>query len=364
MASLVGDYFPTRERGRMYGLILSGELVGAGFGFVISGELASLISWRAAFVALALPSLALALALWRKLPEPARGGASRLEPGATTFEIRPERRRRGEPALERSAAQREVDRQDVPARGELVLRSDPSRMTFWQATRYVLRVPTNRVLIVATALGYFYFTGVQTFGLVFLSGRYGVSHALGTLLLGLLGLGALVGVVGGGRLADRFVDRGRVNCRILVGGASFLLATLLFALALLARPLVLAVPLYALAGAAFGAREPALDAARLDVMHHRLWGRAEAIRTLLRRVIVAAAPLLFGVLADQLASSRSHTGGQHGFGADASVAGLHVTFLVLLATVALGGLMTFRALRTYPRDVATAVASEEATASR
>ncbi len=99
-------------------------------------------------------------------------------------------------------------------------------------------------------------------------------------------------------------------------------------------------------------------------MHHRLWGRAEAVRTLLRRVVVAAAPLLFGALADQLAASRATPGAQQGFGANASTAGLHATFLVLLGTLALGGLLTFRALRSYPRDVATALASEEATAQR
>jgi MFS family permease len=364
ISSLVGDYFPPRERARVYGLILSGELLGAGFGFVISGEAASAISWRAAFVTLAVPSVLLALALWRALPEPARGGASRLEPGATEFHTETGGAPTAEPEPEKTTAQRKVDEQGVPAREELVLRSDPSRMTMWQATRYVLRIPTNPTLIVATAFGYFYLTGVQTFGLVFFTGRYGLSHSSGTLLIGLLGLGALVGVIAGGRLADRLVDRGRVNGRILVGGTSFLLAAVLFAPALLAHPLALAMPLYILAGAAFGAREPALDAARLDVMHHRLWGRAEAVRTILRRIVVALAPLLFGLLADQLASSRVHATGQHGFGAGASATGLHRTFLVLLALLALGGLLTFRARRTYPRDTATALASEEATAER
>jgi MFS family permease len=237
-------------------------------------------------------------------------------------------------------------------------------MAIWEATRYVLRVPTNPVLIVATALGYFYFTGVQTFGLVFFRGHYGLSHSAATLLLGALGVGALVGVVAGGRLSDRLVDHGHVNWRIVVGGVSFLIAALLFAPALLVRCLALAMPLYILAGAAFGAREPALDASRLDVMHHRLWGRADAVRTLLRRVVVAAAPLLFGWLADQLVSSRAVGSSEHGFGANASTAGLHATFLVLLALLALGGLITFRALRTYPRDVATAAASEARVAGR
>jgi hypothetical protein len=44
-------------------------------------------------------------------------------------------------------------------------------MTLWNAARYVLRVRTNLTLIVASALGYIYFSGVQTFGLVRFSGR-------------------------------------------------------------------------------------------------------------------------------------------------------------------------------------------------
>jgi MFS family permease len=48
VASLVGDYFPSAERGRIYGYVLTGELVGAGFGFAVTGDIAAL-SWRAAF---------------------------------------------------------------------------------------------------------------------------------------------------------------------------------------------------------------------------------------------------------------------------------------------------------------------------
>jgi MFS family permease len=227
----------------------------------------------------------------------------------------------------------------------------------------VLHVPTNLILIVASALGYFYFTGVETFGLVFFSGRYGLGHGTATLLLGLLGLGALGGVIAGGRLADALIRRGTVNGRVLVGGWSYVIAAPLFLVALLSGSLALSMPFYIAASAAFAARNPALDAARLDVMHHRLWGRAEAVRTLLRRVIVAAAPLLFGVVADQLGSSAVRSSSQQGFGANASAQGLHWAFLLLLATLAVSGLLTFMARRTYARDVATAVASEKATAA-
>ncbi|MGB0091311.1 MAG: MFS transporter, partial [Solirubrobacteraceae bacterium] len=85
VSSLISDFIPARERARIYGFILSGELLGAGFGFLVSGEAAAALSWPAAFLILAIPSLALAIAIPRLLPEPARGGESRLEPGASQF---------------------------------------------------------------------------------------------------------------------------------------------------------------------------------------------------------------------------------------------------------------------------------------
>ncbi|HET9692609.1 MAG TPA: MFS transporter, partial [Acidimicrobiales bacterium] len=41
-ASLIGDYFPADERGRIYGYLLSGELLGAGIGFSVTGDIAAL----------------------------------------------------------------------------------------------------------------------------------------------------------------------------------------------------------------------------------------------------------------------------------------------------------------------------------
>src|ERR1700722_17913687 len=77
-ASLVGDYFEGTERGRIWSYILTGELLGAGVGFAVTGDLAAL-SWRAAFVLLALPAFVLA---WYVLgrPEPVRGGRTPLLP--------------------------------------------------------------------------------------------------------------------------------------------------------------------------------------------------------------------------------------------------------------------------------------------
>ena len=72
---LPGDYFPAETRARNYGLILGGEMVGAGFGFEVSGNLAALLSWRWSFWVLVPPAVVLAVALRRWLPEPPRGGS-------------------------------------------------------------------------------------------------------------------------------------------------------------------------------------------------------------------------------------------------------------------------------------------------
>lgn len=368
VASLVGDLFPAAERARIWGLILSGELIGAAFGYVVAGESTTLASgsWRGAFFVLALPSLCAALALRRWLHEPARGGSNclpdRSAGSASGEEAAAPARHGARSGAGQTEAQEKVEQQHVSPRPRAVLDSDPERMSLWQATRYVLRVPTNVVLILASALGYFYFTGVATFGLVFFEERYHVAHGTATLLLALLGLGGLVGVVAGGRLSDRWLHRGAINSRIIVGGVSYTLAAVLFLPGLLTATVAVSLPFFILAGVAFGARNPPLDAARLDIVHHRLWGRAEAVRTLLRQTMTATAPIVFGALADRLAppGSLGASSNAHGFGANANAQGLRLAFLILLVTLAAGGILTFIGTRTFPRDVATALASEAA----
>jgi MFS family permease len=370
VASLVGDLFGSTERARIWGLILGGELIGAAFGYVVAGEVASFGSgsWRLAFLVLAIPSLAGALVLRRWLDEPVRGGGGQLafEGGtdATGSGDATSGGRSTEPErLTAGRAQREVRSRGVKPYPEQVLHANPEDMGLIGAGRYILGIRTNAVLIVASALGYFYFTGIQTFGLVYFQGRFHLSHGMATLALGSLAIGGLAGVIGGGRLADWGLRRGWVNSRIAIGACSYAVAALLFLPGLLTSSLVAALPLMMIAGVAFGGREPPLDAARLDIMHHRLWGRAESVRTFLRRTMTATAPIVFGLIADALAppAAGGHANGAHGFGANADAHGLELASLVLLTTLVLGGLCTFAAMRTYPRDVATALASEAET---
>ncbi len=366
LASLIGDFFDPRERGRVYGFILSGELVGSVIGLFVSGNAAA-ISWRLAFWVLVIPSAALAWAIWRFLPEPARGGADRLEPRSERIGDAEQSRARGPvqhdeaQATTRDSApelEQALEQAEVRPRPENLVGSGAARMKLPAAVRYVLSVPTNVALIIASALGYFFISGVLTFGVVFIRNQYSVGQSVATSLLAVIAIAALIGVLASGRLADSLLRRGRVSARVIVSGGAFLGACVLFLPPLLSRSLVIGVPLLWLAGATLYGVNPPLDAARLDIMPHWLWGRAEGVRTLLRSLTTAAAPLLFGFISDQLAPGGKAT---QASGQSINSGGLDGAFLIMLIPLAAGGLiLLLRARRDYPRDVATAIASETA----
>jgi predicted MFS family arabinose efflux permease len=361
LASLMGDLFPARERAAMWGLVLTGELAGGGVGLLVSGDIAGVLSWRWAFWWLVIPSAALAVALLRMLPEPARGGQSRLEPGASDLVGADEAEQDGEATATDSdghdagAAARIVKQRGVKPDLDLVLHGDPAQLPLGAAVRYVLRIRTNVILIAASAISYLFFAGVQVFAVVLLRSRYGLGQAAASSLAAVIGLGALAGVIAGGRLADTLLRRGRINARIVVGAAAALIAAVVLLPAFASPWLWVSLPLLVLGAGAWSAANPALNAARLDIMPPRLWGRAEGVRTFVQMGAVAAAPLLFGLVSQLLGGpSSSARGAEHGNGT-----ALALTFIIMLVPVAISGLVVLRARSTYARDVATAVASAD-----
>ena len=379
IASLTGDYFPSRERGRVYGYILSGEIAGTAVGFIVSGTAASLISWRAAFVLLALPGFFLARSLWRTVPEPLRGGYSRLERG--TLDLSSDHRSAdamvpGEPdaagamddapmvdeaPVEQDLAFRIAREQGYEPDPKLVLDRDPEKMSLREAVRYLLRIPTNTLLIISSSLGYYFFAGLQTFAIVFVRGHYHASQATATLALGVLVIGSLVGTLVSGPLTDLLVQRGRLEARVWVPAICYLGAGAALVPGLLSGSLGTALWFDFVGAALISAANPPLDAARLDIMPPGLWGRAESTRTLLRSLAQAIAPLVFGAVADlvagfapQQAPVGTHT---HQVVSSATGTGLQVSFLIMLSSLVAAGVFLVRARATYPGDVATAGAA-------
>jgi predicted MFS family arabinose efflux permease len=331
-ASLIGDWFAPSERGRIYGYVLAGETLGAGFGFAVTGDISAVSwigGWRTAFVVLAIPAVALGW-LFLRLREPARGGGGVL--AHATNPLPPEADESRETAAQVLARERGIE----PDAELLESSGDMRRASFREAARYVLRVRTNVFLIAATACGYYFLAGVQTFGTEFMKNQYGIGQPLANLLLLAVGGGAILGVLLGGGLGDWLVDRGRLNGRIITAVVGAAGATVLFLPALLTHSAFTALPYLVAAVLFLTLQNPVIAASQLDIMPPALWGRAESVRTLLRSLAMALAPLLFGAMSDGV--------------------GLQWTFVVMLVPLGASAWLLFKARRTYPQDVATAAA--------
>jgi predicted MFS family arabinose efflux permease len=349
LASLVGDYFEGSERGRIYSYILTGELAGAGIGFAITGDIAA-ISWRAAFVLLALPAFVLAWYVFH-LPEPKRGGSTPLRPDGVVSGPQPGPRPAGRdsgPAEDGDSGPTDAQllaaaRGIGPEEGLVLVGPKLDSLGFFGAAKAVLRIRTNVILIIASACGYFYLSGVETFGTEFVRQQYRIDQVLANLLLLVVGVGAVVGTLVSGAMSDRLLRGGFLNARILVAAMAAIGATVLFIPALAVHSAATAVPYLIVAALLLSAQNPPIDAARLDIVPAQLWGRAEAVRTVLRSLAQSLAPVLFGFTSDEIFG-----GGRHG---------LQWTFSIMLVSMGASGVILLRALRTYPRDVATAGAS-------
>jgi predicted MFS family arabinose efflux permease len=345
VASLIGDLFTPTDRARAYGWVLSGEVLGSGVGLLVGGEISAALSWRYAFLLLAAASLVLSVVLLRGLPEPARGGESWVPAGA-----------RGIPMPDNDHDPARDDEDESESASVKVLASATVRpvrervrpvadLSLWQSLRYLLGIPTIRLLIIASSVGYFFFAGLRTFAVIFVEQWYHQDQSAVSGLILVIGVGALAGVLLGGRLTDRVLSRGVLTARVAFPAVAYSGAAILFVPGLFSQAVLVALPLYVAAAAALSAANPPLDAARLDVVPAGMWGRAESLRTVLRFMAEAVAPATFGLVADGLGHGRTGTG-------------LRDAFLVMLLPLLGNGILVWLARHSYPGDVATASACD------
>ena len=354
IASLSGDFFPARDRAAVFGMILSGELVGAGIGFFISGEVSSIANWRWSFFVMAAPALVLVWVIWRYLPEPARGAQAWLKPGerepsAATRPRAASPEQEADQAIEPEVVEQATEEYNVQPRQELVLHEDPTRRSWWWAMAYLLRIPSYRLLIAASGLAYYFFAGIRTFAMIYFTGHYGLSRGAVSALVIVIGGGAVAGLLAGGHLSRRLLDNGYLNARIVVPAIALFLSVPLFGGGLWTVNAWLGILLLTLGTAALSAAVAPIDAARLDIIHPLLWGRGESGRMALRSAFEGGAPLLFGAVTGWLGGGDS---------------GLRWTFIVMLAPMLAAGSLVLPGRHSYPRDVVTAAASVEATAGK
>jgi MFS family permease len=200
--SLVSDYFPKEQRGRVMSIWGAGSAIGIAVGFAGGGYVADHLGWRTAFYFAAVPGLLFALLAFT-MREPLRGSMEKLGP-----------------ALKRT--------------------TDATARTFIN----LMRIPTLRATILAQTVLYFVLASNAFWLPTLLHRRFDLSISGAGLLAGVvLVVGGLIGTLAGGWIADR---RARTSpaAHLEVGIAGFLIGAVFITIALVAPLNIGPVPIF------------------------------------------------------------------------------------------------------------------------
>ncbi|MDZ4827298.1 MAG: MFS transporter, partial [Actinomycetota bacterium] len=314
--SLLGDFYPVGERGRVLGVYGAGALVGALLGFVAAGILATLFDWRTAFYVWGALGLVCGVLVWRLLPEPARGISDALH--------------HAEEQLAEFDAPRAVE--TPAATREVVGTLDYRTLGFADGIREIVKVKTLWIAVVAGIAGEFFFSALATWAPTFFRRYHGFSAAGAGALVATLALSVVAGIAFGARMSDRQLRRGHPTQRIVMAGVSQLAAVATIMIAFGFDSLALVIPFFLASGFLIGVPMAPSGAVQLDIIVPRLRGRAAAVRSILRATAIGTAPIVFGFMSDEY--------------------GLRSAMLLIAPMLGVAGAITLLAVRTYPRDMA------------
>ena len=200
--SLVSDYFPKEQRGRVMSIWGAGSAVGIAVGFAGGGFVADHFGWRTAFYFAAVPGLLFAFLAF-SLREPLRGSMEKLGP-----------------TLKRT--------------------TDATARTFVN----LMRIPTLRAAILAQTVLYFVLASNAFWLPTLLHRRFDMSLSSAGLLAGVvLVVGGLIGTLAGGWIADRRAKTSPA-AHLEVGIAGFLIAAVFIVIALVAPLNIGPIPVF------------------------------------------------------------------------------------------------------------------------
>lgn len=195
-SSLLADYFPPRRRSTVVGLLSLGIPVGTIAGALIGTSVAQHYGWRAAFLVVGLPGVALALLFKLTVREPVRG------------------------AFDADGA-------------------DHAAPSVKEVAKMLWAKPTFVHLALGSAIASFASYGVSTFAIPFLVRGYELTLSqAGAAFALIFGLAAAIGIASGGALVD-WAGKRDLRVYVLIPAASFFVAAPLFMLAFLQTSLSL-----------------------------------------------------------------------------------------------------------------------------
>jgi MFS family permease len=200
--SLMSDYFPREQRGRVMSLWGAGSTIGIAVGFAGGGYVADRFGWRNAFFFAAVPGLLFALLAFT-MREPLRGSAEAV--------------------------------------GKTVKRTAEANLaTFLN----LMRIPTLRAAILAQTVLYFVLASNAFWLPSVLQRRFDMTTSSAGLLAGVvLVIGGLIGTLAGGWIADHLSKRSP-SAHLQVGIAGFIIGAIFITIALLAPLSIGPIPIF------------------------------------------------------------------------------------------------------------------------
>jgi MFS family permease len=301
-ASLLSDYYPTNERGKVFSNQQIMGFIGAGLGIAIGGGIASTFGWRWAFLVVGIPGFLVA-ALCYRLREPPHDYADKLTLGVDEWN-EPER----VPLFEHGA------------RAFLRDMLQGLRQDFG----VILSIPTMRFALVGVSALMFTVSGVGAWLPRFHELYSGMSDFKATQVVGaLLIVGGVPGLLLGGRLADRYAQRVQ-GARVVIPAYCIWVGITFFTCSYLPMPGAASVALQLLGIFWITMAIPALRAGLADAVPSHLRGAGFGAFNLASIVFgAAAAPVLVGWFSD--------------------LWGLRAAFLLVSAPVYLGAWVLYQA---------------------
>jgi MFS family permease len=280
-ASLLSDYYPTEQRGRVFSNQQVMVFIGFGLGIALGGAIGDAFGWRAAFLVVGPPSILVAFLAFA-LIEPARGHGDRMHVGGDAVDAT-------DPSNEREALFDRGFRQFVVdmMRG---LRDDFS--TIWQIT-------TLRYALVGVSALMFTVAGIGAWLPQFHERFSGLTQKQATSAVGaLIIFGGIPGVLLGGRIADRFATRIK-GARVVIPAYCIFVGNTILIGSYLPAPAWASIGLQLLGIFSITMAIPALRAGMADAVPAHLRGAGFGAFNLVSILFgAAAAPLIVGALAD------------------------------------------------------------------
>ena len=262
--SLIGDFFPQGQRGRVLSIWSVSNLLGTALGMILGGIVADEFGWRWAFYMVSIPGLIAAFLIWRT-HEPERGAFD-----TTTDQASP----------------------DTTSHGSI-------GKDFLTNAQTLLRIPTYWVLLAAFVFSFFIIGAAQFWIPTYLAKAFQLTAGqAGTISGGVLAGSSLIGTLIGGWVADA-LQRRLPQGRMIVSTVAFLVGSPLTLLALSLHTLTPFIITFILAIICLSLCLGPLNAILQDIIAPAMRATGVGLVMLVAHLLGdAASPSVIGMLAD------------------------------------------------------------------